>query len=110
MPYVATIASSLIAVAYVVLEAAPSGGSEWLISLVPMVAVTIWMQRGARVYHVSTVQDWGLFVLVLWPVILPWYVFKTRGSSGWSLLAQLFIVVLAPVGLANAVYIIKWGV
>ena len=35
-------------------------------------------------------QDWGLFLLLAWPVVIPWYAFKTRGRRGWRLTAGLF--------------------
>jgi hypothetical protein len=37
----------------------------------------------------GAVQDWGYFLLLAWPVVIPWYAFKTRGRSGWRLTAGL---------------------
>jgi hypothetical protein len=34
---------------------------------------------------VAAVHDLGLFLWFTWPVAMPWYAFKTRGRSGWTL-------------------------
>ena len=43
----------------------------------------------------GTVQDWGYFLMLAWPVVIPWYAFKTRGPRGWRLTARLFGLILA---------------
>ena len=58
----------------------------------------IWLQKDARRTGVGTVQDWGYFLLLAWPVVIPWYAFKTRGRSGWRL-------TLGLLGLVGAAYI-----
>jgi hypothetical protein len=84
-------------------------GQGWLSPVIalflssgPLFAVIIWLQKDARRTGVGTVQDWGYFLLLAWPAVIPWYAFKTRGRSGWRLTAGLF-------GLIRASYI-SWFV
>ena len=38
----------------------------------------------------------GWWLYACWPVVLPYYVFRTRGRSGWRLFAGLYLALLAP--------------
>jgi hypothetical protein len=62
----------------------------------PLVSVVIWLQNDARLRRFATVHDWGLLAYVLWPVLVPWYVFKTRGTRAWRMSLGLLAAVLAP--------------
>jgi hypothetical protein len=55
----------------------------------------MWLQQDARRTGVGSVQDWGYFLLLAWPVVVPWYAFKTRGRAGWRLTLELFGLILA---------------
>ena len=41
-----------------------------------------WLQNDSRRRGVSWPLDMGLFIYVAWPVILPYYLLKTRGPKG----------------------------
>ena len=45
-------------------------------------AVGWWLQSDSRERGVGWVLDMGLFLYVAWPVILPYYLLKTRGRKG----------------------------
>jgi hypothetical protein len=45
---------------------------------------------------VGAVQDSGFFLWLAWPVLIPWYVGKTRGAAGWHLGLALFGLILSP--------------
>jgi hypothetical protein len=64
--------------------------------LVPLVATLAWVQTDARNHGMALVHDWGLIAWIGWPVLLPWYSFKTRGRSGWRILLLLFGLILGP--------------
>ena len=51
--------------------------------------------RDARRTGVALVHDWGLFLCVAWPALIPWYAWKTRGRSGWRLTLNLFTLILS---------------
>jgi hypothetical protein len=88
---------SLAAVIYAATQAEPSPSVVWFLSSGPPFAVILWLQKDARRTGVA-VHDWGYFLLIAWPAVIPWYAFKTRGRSGWRLTAGLF-------GLIGAAYI-----
>jgi len=93
---------SLAAAVYAAAQGEPSPAVALFLSSGPLLAVIIWLQKDARRTRVGTVQDWGYFLLLAWPAVIPWYAFKTRGRSGWRLTAGLF-------GLIGAAYI-GWSV
>jgi hypothetical protein len=89
---------SLAAALYAATQSEPSPAIAYFLSGAPLLAVIIWLQKDARRTGVGTVQDWGYFLLLAWPVVIPWYAFKTRGRSGWRL-------TLGLLGLVGAAYI-----
>jgi len=89
------LACSLASVAYAVTESDPSPIVALFLSVWPLLAVILWLQKDARRTGVGAVQDWGYFLLLAWPFVIPWYAFKTRGRSGWRLTFLLFGLVLA---------------
>jgi hypothetical protein len=89
---------SLVAAVYAATGSEPAPAVALFLSSGPLVAVIIWLQKDARRTGVGMVLDWGYFLLLAWPFVIPWYAFKTRGRSGWRLTAGLF-------GLIGAAYI-----
>lgn len=84
---------SLAAAAYAATQADPSPVVELFFSGGPLLAVILWLQQDARRTGVGSVQDWGYFLLLAWPVVIPWYAFKTRGPDGWRLILLLFCLI-----------------
>jgi hypothetical protein len=62
----------------------------------PLVAVILWLQKDARRTGVGAVQDWGFFLLLFWPIVIPWYAWKTRGRRWWWLMLGLMALILSP--------------
>jgi hypothetical protein len=93
---------SLAAAIYAGVQTEPSPVVALFLSGGPLLAVILWLQKDARRTGVGAVQDWGYFLLLAWPVVIPWYAFATRGWLGWRLTAGLF-------GLVGASYI-SWMV
>lgn len=98
---------SLVAVLYAATASEPSPAVELFLSFGPLLAVIIWLQKDARRTGVGAVQDWGYFLFLAWPVVIPWYAFKTRGRAGWRLTAGLFGLILSAYigGLAGAYFV-----
>src|SRR5262245_10108903 len=89
---------SLGAAVYAGVQTEPSPVVSLFLSGGPLLAVILWLQKDPRRTGVGAVQDWGYFLLLAWPVVIPWYAFRTRGWSGWRLTALLF-------GLIGASYV-----
>jgi hypothetical protein len=96
--WLAALFASLAAALYAAAPAEPSPVVSLFLSFGPLLAVVLWLQKDAQRTGVGAVQDWGYFLLLAWPVVIPWYAFRTRGWSGWRLMAGLF-------GLIGASYI-----
>lgn len=94
----AALVCSLMAAIYAGVQMEPSPVVALLLSFGPLCAVILWLQKDARRTGVGAVHDWGYFLLLAWPFVIPWYAFKTRGWSGWKLTTGLF-------GLVGASYI-----
>jgi hypothetical protein len=89
---------SLAAALYSVAQTEPLPAVQLFLSSGPLMAVVIWLQKDARRTGIGVVLDWGYFVLLAWPVVIPWYAFKTRGRSGCRLAIGLL-------GLSAAAYV-----
>ena len=95
--YVSAAASALVGGAHAISGQHPLSGASELSWVVPLAAVLVWIYDDARRFRLGVTHDWGLFLWFAWPVLLPWYVFKTRGRAGWRLLMLLIGFILAPV-------------
>ena len=99
---------SLTAVIYVAADTEPSPVVALFLSAGPLYAVILWLQKDARRTGVGAVQDWGYFLLLAWPVVIPWYAFRTRGWSGWKLITGLFGLIVASYATTLVVAYIMW--
>jgi hypothetical protein len=87
---------SVIAIVYTVTQREPVPIVTLFMTSGPVFAAVLWLQRDAQRTGVGAVHDWGYFLLLAWPVIIPWYAFKTRGVKGWRLMAALFGLIATP--------------
>jgi hypothetical protein len=87
---------SLAAAVYAATQIEPSPIVALGMSGGPLLAVILWLQKDAQRTGTGAVQDWGYFLLLAWPVVVPWYAFKTRGRKGWSLTAGLLGLIGSP--------------
>jgi len=81
------------AAVYAAVQADPSPSLALFFSFGPLLAVILWLQKDARRTGVASVLDLGFFLWLAWPIVIPWYAFKTRGSAGWRLLLGLFALI-----------------
>jgi hypothetical protein len=94
--FVTTAAAGTIAALYGLLGVHPSAVPQLFFLLAPLVSVVFWTQNDARSRRTGMIQDWGLFIYLLWPVLVPAYVFKTRSWRAWRFALGLIGAVLAP--------------
>lgn len=92
---VTAVLCSLVAVVYVVAQIDPAPAVSLFVSICPLIATILWLQRDAGRTGVAAVHDFGLFLWLAWPVVIPWYAWKTRGISGWRLTVRLFALICA---------------
>ena len=84
---------SIAAALYAMAQIEPSPLVGLFFSAGPLLAVFLWLQRDAARTGVGSVHDSGLFLWFAWPVIIPWYAWKTRGRSAWRLIFTLFALI-----------------
>ena len=94
--YITVAFCAAFSVLYTLAEAEPLPVVSLFIAVAPIVSVIMWLQRDARSARLSLVHDWGLFVWLAWPILIPWYAFKTRGRHGWVLILKLGALLCAP--------------
>jgi hypothetical protein len=49
-------------------------------------AVGWWLRTDSRKRAVAAVYDLGFFLYIAWPVVMPYYLVKTRGAKGLLLI------------------------
>ena len=87
--------SSMTAAIYTLAQVEPSNPMLTFWTLGPLIAVILWLQKDSQRTGVGAVQDWGMFAWLAWPVVIPWYAFKTRGRTGWRLLLGLIALIFS---------------
>jgi hypothetical protein len=65
-----------------------------------------WLKRDSRKQGVSLVFDTGLFLYVAWPVIMPYYLLKTRGAKGLITILGFLGVYLGGTIIGATIYLI----
>jgi len=83
--------------------------THFLITFGPLFSIISWLRRDALARHVPMVPDWGFFVLVGWPVFIPWYIHRTRGPHGWPLTLLLVSGILVSSIVALAIQVLRWA-
>jgi len=91
----AALFSSLAAALYTAVQTEPAPIVGFFLSSGPLLAVILWLQKDAARTGVGAVHDLGYFLVLGWPVVIPWYAFKTRGRAGWRFLLGLIGLIFA---------------
>jgi hypothetical protein len=92
----AALFASVVAAVYGSVQLEPAPIVALFLSAAPLYGVILWLEKDAHRTGVGAVLDLGYFLLLAWPIVIPWYAFKTRGRSGWRLTAGLFGLISAP--------------
>lgn len=67
---------------YVVTEGGAPAFITFLSALGLVWLVGWWLRRDNRLQNLTSVYDLGMFLYILWPFIMPYYLVKTRGARG----------------------------
>ena len=107
--FTATICSIAAAI-YALADLEPAPIMSLLLSLAPLIAVILWLQKDSQQSGVAVVLDWGMFAWFAWPVVIPWYAFTSRGPGGWRLLVGLVALICSAHVTGFAVAWVAYGV
>ncbi|HSS22053.1 MAG TPA: hypothetical protein VLL54_18435 [Pyrinomonadaceae bacterium] len=69
-----------------------------------------WLRTDSRTRGVTAVYDLGFFLSVAWPVVMPYYLVKTRGSKGLLLILGFMGAYLgaALLGIVLSELVLTW--
>jgi hypothetical protein len=85
----------LLATGYGLFLLEPAGPMVLVLVFGPPIAVAAWLAADTRHTRIANVLDAGWFFYMLWPIVLPWYVMRTRGPGSWRLTIRLYVLALA---------------
>lgn len=101
---------SMTAAVYTLAEVEPSPPVLTFLTVGPPIAVILWLQKDAQRTRIGRVLDFGLFAWIAWPLVIPWYAFKSRGRAGWGLLCGLIVLSYSAHLTALVVTLLAYGV
>ncbi len=64
-----------------------------------------WLREDSRRRGVTWMLDLGLFLMIAWPLLLPYHLFKTRGWAGFIPILWFFLAVLCGAAAAAIVFV-----
>jgi hypothetical protein len=86
---------SLATALYVTADVEPAPILAWWLLAGPPLMTILWLCQDAQRRRVGAVTDLGFFLMLFWPIVIPWYVLKSRGWRGVLLLAGVLALMLA---------------
>jgi hypothetical protein len=96
--YIFVTINQVIAGIYLARDIEPPSAFTFLYPLGLLWLIGWWLQTDSRKYGVAWVFDMGLFLYIAWPLIMPYYLFRTRGLKG-------FLPILAFIGTYLGAYV-----
>jgi hypothetical protein len=99
--YLFVIAAQMIGGFYLAREQEPPQAFSLLYALGFVWVMGWWLLNDSRARGVGWVLDMGLFLYIAWPLIMPYYLIKTRGWKG-LLVILIFLGVYVGAALAGA--------
>jgi len=100
---------SLTMALYVASGVPPSGQILVFVQALPAWTVIVWLVQDARQRRLMAVHDLGFFMSLFWPVLIPWYCFKSRGRRGWLMLMGVVGLVVVPWLTGFAIALIRYA-
>lgn len=91
---------NILNVVYIVHEFQPSAIFEILSMIAFWLILCWWLREDSKKFGVGWFLDIGFFIYIAWIIIIPYYLFKTRGFRG-------FITILLFLGIHAAAYLLS---
>jgi len=76
----------------------------WVLSI--DLSLTGWVHEDRLAHGYKTPFEFDAFVFFAWPIVVPWYLCRTRGWRGLYVAAGLFALMIAP--LVVGVFVAAW--
>ena len=71
-------------------------------------ALAWWVGGDTRIKKVSAPYEFEAAVFFAWPIVAPWYLFKTRGVSALVPVITLIAMYLLPEMVSHIAYYLVW--
>jgi hypothetical protein len=84
-------------------DLSPTTEALWALAFALFLAWWVYSDRRARGF--SAPFEFDAFVVFAWPVVVPYYLFRTRGRVGLALGASVWLLYLIPTLVAWSVYL-----
>jgi len=81
---------------YLALQIEPPGALALLSWATFLWSLGWWLQTDSRKRGVALVYDMGLFLYVAWPIVMPYYLVKTRRAKGLLVILGFVGAYMAP--------------
>jgi len=75
----------------------------------PMSAAVSWFRRYLDQAKLPLPYDWGFFLWIGWPVLIPVYAARVEGWRGWRVAVRLLVLIVAPTFIAAIVRVFVNG-
>ncbi len=100
--YLFVVVTQIFSGIYIAREAEFPPGYILLLRLGFLWIIGWWLQSDNRRHNIKWVYDMGLFLYIAWPLIIPYYLFKTRGLKA-LLTILIFVGIYAGANIIGAV-------
>jgi hypothetical protein len=74
--------------------------------LVFRLMVVSWVQVDARAQRYHAPFDFGAFLFFAWPLVLPYYLYRTRGARGLLFSAGILALAIVPEFVADVIRVV----
>ena len=74
----------------------PSDSTQLLSTFVFRLMVVCWVQVDARAQRYHAPFDFGAFLFFAWPLVVPYYLYRTRGARGLLFSAGILALAIVP--------------
>ena len=103
--YVLTIIAQLASGFYLAGEVEPPQAFTLLYPLCFLWVIGWWLLKDSKLRGISWVLDMGLFLYIAWPIVMPYYLIKTRGWRGLLVISVFAVVYLGTFIIGVALYL-----
>ena len=104
--YIFLTVTQIISGVYLASELEPPPSFTLLYALGFLWVIGWWLLRDSRERSVEWVLDMGLFLYIAWPLIMPYYLLKTRGVKGLLVILGFIGVYLGALVAGVALYVL----
>ena len=98
--YIFVVLTQLATGSYLASGLEPPGFFTFAYGLAFLWIVGWWLRTDSRERGIGWVFDMGLFLYIAWPLVIPYYLFKSRGAKG-LLVILVFVGAYVGAGLAG---------